>query len=467
MSLRLRLTLTYALLMTLILGVFSIVLYVSTRRTLEAEMDRRLHVRASQVELTIWPGTTSLTAEDLTSAKLNLAPLSRLNAPNVYVQVLGRDGGVVATSDNLRDATLPVEAPSLDAALRGEPVLDDVSVGDDQTVRIFSVPITADRNIVGVLQVGQSRQPLQDAMDGLRMQLQILGIAALALSGALGWLVAHRGLRDLFAMAQQAAEIAARRDFGRRLQVRGRRDEVGQLAQTIDQLLATVDDTLRTHREFVADTSHELRNPLLAVRTNLGVVGRITDRDERDACLREAREQVERMTRLVSDLLVLAQVEAGQVVERRPVALYPLLERVVAEAKPHADGRQIQVAGPADIQLVGDEGRLTQVFANLVDNALKYTLPNGAISVRLDREDGWASICVADTGVGIAPEHLPHVFDRFYRVRKARAESNGTGLGLAIVKHLTEAHGGRVSVDSEPGRGSRFTVRLPLHSVNL
>src|SRR5207248_3148346 len=160
-------------------------------------------VRAAQVELTIWPGTRSLAPEDISTAKLDLSPLADLDGPNVLVQIVDRDGRVVATSDSLRGATLPVDAPSLAAALAGR--------------------------------------------------------------------------RPLSTISAQAAAIAAQRDFRRRLNLGECQDEVGQLAGTVDSLLATVEDTLRTHREFVADTSHELRNPLLAIRTNIELMDRLTD----------------------------------------------------------------------------------------------------------------------------------------------------------------------------------------------
>jgi heavy metal sensor kinase len=462
-SLRLRLTLTYSALVALVMAVFAVVLYGTLRQNLEAEMDRRLQVRASQVQLTIFPGTTSLTAGDLAFSKLDLSPLADLDAPGIYVQVLAPDGTVVATSDSLDGARLPFESGDLQAALEGRRVLGDVRLGSERAVRVLSVPVFSQGRAVGVLQVGQSRVPLQETMDNLRNLLLSLGAGALAVSVLIGWVVAHRGLRTLGAISEQAAAIAAQRDFGRRLRRVRRRDEVGRLARTINVLLATVDETLRTHREFVADTSHELRNPLLAIRTNLDLLDRVADPAARAECLREARDQVERMSRLVSDLLVLARVEAGQLIEQRPVALDELLERVARETQLRANGRRVELDGVEPVEILGDEGRLAQVLTNLVDNALEHTPAGGRIGLGLDRRDGWARLTVVDTGEGIPQEHLPRVFDRFYRVDKARARASaGAGLGLAIVKHLAEAHGGRVTAESEAGRGSRFTVWLPV-----
>jgi heavy metal sensor kinase len=461
-SLRLRLTLTYGVLTAVTIGLFSVVLYTTLRQTLETEMDRRLQVRASQVQLTIWPDSDSLTAEDLTSAKLDLSPLAELDAPGLYVQVLDRGGELIAASESLRGTRLPSDPEGFAQALAGKRRLGDVEV-DGTTARVLSLPILIAGRVVGVLEVGQSREPLWDTLNELQRHLVLLGLGAIAVSGLVGWLVAHHGLHSLHAMSARAATIAAGRDFSQRLDIPDRRDEVGQLARTIDQLLTTVEEILRTHREFVADTSHELRNPLLALRTNLELLDRMTDPAARAECRREAREQVERMSRLVQDLLTLAQVEAGRVIELRPVALDALVTRIAREAEPRADGQRLHVEAAETVELLGDEGRLTQVLTNLVDNALRHTPSGGTITLRLARENGWARVAVADTGEGIPAEHLPHIFDRFYRADKARARAGGgTGLGLAIVKHLTEAHGGWVTVESAPGRGTCFTVWLPL-----
>ncbi len=461
-SLRFRLTLTYSALVALILGVFSIILLVSMREALEAEMDRRLQVRASQVQLTIWPGTTSLSAQDLTSANLDLGPLASLNAPNLYVQVVSRDGRVIAASDNLRGEVLPIDSPSLASALLGRDLLSDVWT-DDGVIRTLNMPISVDGNVVGVLQVGQSRQSLQETMARLQTLVQLIGFGSLLVSGLVGWLVAHRGLRSLAVMSGRAEAITKKRDFSQRLQLGERRDEVGNLARTIDHLLATIDDTLQVHREFVADTSHELRNPLLAIRTNLDLLDKVEDPSAIAECVSEARQQVDRMSRLVADLLLLARVDVGEVIERQPVPLHQLIEHARQEAERRSNGQEITITQSEPVEVLGDANRLAQVLTNLIDNALKHTPPAGTISLEVERVDDWARVAVADTGVGIADEDLPRVFDRFFRAGPGRKSADGgTGLGLAIVKHLTEAHGGRVTAESQLGVGSRFTAWLPI-----
>jgi len=458
------LTLTYSVLVGLILAIFSAVLYGTMRVNLEAEADRRLVVRASQVELTIWPETKSLTAEDLTAAKLDLTPLEDLRAPSIYVQVSDRGGNSIAASENLRGVALPVDEGVVAGALEGTQAFRDLVLEGGRPLRLLTVPINVRDRVVGVLTVGQSRQVLQDTMDSLRTLLLVLGAGALAIAGAIGWVVADRGLQPLAAMARRAALIAAGRDFSRRLDHRGPSDEVDRLARTVDELLRTVEETLRQHRDFVADTSHELRNPLLAIRTNLELVARMPRREQRIECVQEALQQVERMSGLVNDLLTLARMEVGLVVERRVVSLTRVIEQAVHDAMVRSNGRRVSIARADEVHVLGDEARLAQVIGNLLDNAIRYSASGGPVTVSLAQMMRGAELTVEDEGDGIAPQHLARIFDRFYRADAAGAAKNGTGLGLAIVKHLVEAHGGRVTAQSELGKGSRFTVWLPTTS---
>jgi two-component system, OmpR family, sensor kinase len=464
MSLRLRLVLTCCALVVTIVSVFAAILYTTMRRNLQTEMDRRLRLRASQVELTIWPGATSLTAQDITSAKLDLSPLDELDAPGVYVQVVDRQGGVVARSSNLGKSTLPSPSDALTGALDRRRTLSTASVGSDRSVRILSQPIMNQGSVIGVLEVGQSRQPLQQTLDDLRVLLLLVGAGLLLVGAAVVWLVTLRGLRPLQAISRQARRISEEQSFAERIPLATRRDEIGQLARTINELLQTVDDLLRQHREFVADTSHELRNPLLALRTNLDILERIDDPEQRRECLEEAREQSERMTRLVSDVLLLARAESTQLIAADAVALGPLLENVAESARRRAGGRTIQLEQSDPVTVRGDAGRVRQVLTNLIKNAIEHTPPDGTITLGLRQTDGWACLAVRDDGEGIAASALPHIFERFYRADPRRRQ--GTGLGLAIVKHLVEAHGGRVSVESALGRGSCFTIWLPVLAGN-
>src|SRR5262249_14559805 len=240
-------------------------------------------------------------------------------------------------------------------------------------------------------------------------------------------------------------------------------DEIGVLASTFNHLLTRLRGTVQRQREVLADTSHELRNPLMVIGANLDLLDLDLPPEERAACLREAREEVARMRRLVADLLFLTEVDARQAIVHARVDLAGVARSVVRRSRPLPDGLEMRLVLADPAVVLGDRDRLRQLLTNLVENAIRYTPPPGQIQVAVRRRGDRAELVVSDSGIGIAPEHQERVFERFYRVDAARTRSlGGTGLGLAIVRQIAEAHGGRVRLESELGRGSTFVVEFPL-----
>jgi signal transduction histidine kinase len=266
-------------------------------------------------------------------------------------------------------------------------------------------------------------------------------------------------------VTKTARSISRSGDLGRRLEQPRTLDEVGRLAQTFNEMLARIEGLFRAQQRFVADVSHELRSPLTAIRGNLDLLerGAADDPAARQEALGAMDVEVQHMSRLVADLLTLARADAGVPIEKQPVELDTILLDVYRHARLTAQGVTISIANEDQVTVQGDPDRLKQLFLNLTDNALKYTPAGGRVTLAWERADGWVRVAVADTGIGIAPENLPHLFERFYRADKARSrEQGGTGLGLAIAKWIAEAHGGKILVESQVGKGSTFTVLLPL-----
>jgi signal transduction histidine kinase len=226
-------------------------------------------------------------------------------------------------------------------------------------------------------------------------------------------------------------------------------------------MIEQLDRLLQSQRGFVADASHELRGPLTVIRGNLDLLKRNLSEEDRAESTRVLEAEMARMTRIVNDLLVLAEVESGPLEQQQTVSLKDILLDAQDRALLLAGNRQIVIGRQDDLWVKGDGHKLDQMVSNLVTNAVKYTPDGGTITLSLHQDGDWARLEVTDTGIGISPEHLPHIFDRFYRVDKAHSRaSGGTGLGLAIVKGIAQQHGGTVTVTSEPGKGSTFTVRL-------
>jgi signal transduction histidine kinase len=233
-------------------------------------------------------------------------------------------------------------------------------------------------------------------------------------------------------------------------------------------MLDSLDQAFSRQRRFVADASHELRTPVAVIR-NKTDVARLWAKTPQDylTVLEGVNAEAERLGHLISDLLALARGDEGRTqFAREPVRLDLVVGAVAANADLLATERGIllQVQTPRPVTILGDEARLIQVVMNLVENAVRYTNPGGRVTVTVEAQQDQALLSVYDTGIGIAPEHLPHIFERFYRADPARRRTGGSssGLGLSIVEWVVHAHGGAVAVESRVGRGSSFTVTLPL-----
>ncbi len=314
------------------------------------------------------------------------------------------------------------------------------------------------------MEVGLSAE---DVSDTLTRFLIIVGLAyplMLGLAGLGGVFLAGRALSPVDKVTRLARLISAE-DLGQRLNLRLPDDEVGRLARTFDEMIARLDDAFRRQREFIADASHELRTPLTIIKGQIDV----SLQKEREPAaykdvLRAVNDEVDRLIRLVANLLTLTRADAGQIpLTLETLNISDLVASAVEQVRPLAGQRgiqlQLQAETPATIR--ADEDLLLQLLLNLLDNALKYTSAGGQVTAGWSLHGAQVALRVRDTGSGIPDEHLPHLFDRFYRVDGARSRAEGgVGLGLAISRWIAEAHGGSISVESAQGEGSTFTVQL-------
>lgn len=330
-------------------------------------------------------------------------------------------------------------------------------------IRVYTTPVVVDQRVVGSLQVALSREEVRRTLDLLRITLLLGGPLIVLAAGSSGYFLAGRALAPIDTISRTARSISAG-DLSARLNLPATDDEVGRLAATFDSMLARLDDGFRRERQFTADASHELRTPLAAMQT---IIGGTLDRQrgpaEYEQALRDLSREVGWMRSLTEQLLMLARQDAGrQATNFECVDLAILLHDVIDTFRPAAAAKCLELIEtlPEQMQIMGDGDGLLRLFMNLLDNAIKYTA-FGSVRVSAGHTaDGAVEVSIDDTGVGIAPEHLAHIFARFYRVDDARS-SHGMGLGLAIARNIAHAHGGSITVTSEPGRGSTFTVRLP------
>lgn len=300
----------------------------------------------------------------------------------------------------------------------------------------------------------------------------LIGFGMMVVIGSVGsfWL-AGRALKPVSDLARAASEVDAHslRDRLNTGTVDATDDEVRQLAVSFDKMLGRLDGAFEQQGRFVADVAHELRTPLATMRANLEIIGdnpNGTPQDHHEVTF-VLEDTIFRMQQLVEDLLLLT-CEDGRV-SQRPVVLETLTEEVLLELEPQAREQSVKLsmtseAGDEGAVALGDAALLTHVFQNLLENAICYNKEDGGVAVRIFREDEWIGVSIADTGIGISPDHLPHIFERFYRVDRSRSRrSGGCGLGLSIAEHIVQLHGGRIEAQSSPGMGSTFTVRLRRH----
>jgi signal transduction histidine kinase len=310
--------------------------------------------------------------------------------------------------------------------------------------------------------------PIDDSVRRFGQLMILMAAVGAALAFLAGWLIAAHALRPVAVLTDTAGTIARSREFSRRVaaDVAGStRDELTRLAATFNEMLGSLEQAYSAQKRFVSDASHELRAPLTAIQANLEL---LRDRpempvEERERATDEAAREAGRMARLVADLLALARADAGAPLRCEPVELDRVLMEVVGEVRHLARGQRLEIGALEPSAIAGDPDRIKQLFLILVDNAVRYTPPGGRVRVSLRQQGGVAAFVVEDTGIGITPGDLPHVFERFYRADPARSrDPGGTGLGLPIARWIAGQHGGSVELESEPGRGTTATVWLPL-----
>jgi len=380
----------------------------------------------------------------------------------------GLDGGSLASPEDV-----PMDPVGLRSALGGKIGWASVKV-EGEPIRVYSAPMIRQGHIVGAVQIGRELRDLDLLWVAQGRTLLAMLPIAVAVAGLGAYWLTNRALRPVASMTRDAASIS-HSDLSRRLAVQGE-DEFAQLAQTFNGMLARLEESFgrlegayadlersfEQQRRFTADASHELRTPLTRLRlaTSSALEGAKTPEEFR-AALVVADKAAETMSRLVQQLLTLATLDAGVL----PLRLETTDLRIVAAEAIDAVGNPRVETDFAEVPLPirGDEEHLKRVFQNLVENALRYTPETGRVRLSVGRQGTEVFVAVADTGEGISEQHLPHIFERFYRVDAARARADGgCGLGLAIAKDLIATHGGRMTVESKQGQGSVFRVFLPI-----
>jgi two-component system OmpR family sensor kinase len=450
-TLRLRLTLWYTLVLVFVLLAFGGVVYIALTYSLTAQIDHTLSRVANEI-ISAYRSPDSL---PITFRALNITS-------NVYVQVWDDDEQLVWQTTN---------SPIADTAFDPDSLLLEENVYATREVegthlRVLTVPVIlqVDGSIVARLQLASSLETIDLVRRMLLNVLIAAGFIATIMAAAIGYLAASAALQPIDQVTETALKITRADDLSRRIPVSAPpTSEDGRLILAINETLERLEDLFHTQRRFLADVSHELRTPLTAIRGNVDLIRHTGEADTES--LNAITDEVDRMTRLVGDLLLLAKAESGKIsLAEDIVELDTLMLEVYRQAKILAR-EQVEVCiGQEDQARVrGDRDRLKQVLLNLVSNALDHTPSGGKVTLSLRCAEDRACLSIEDTGAGIPEDELTHIFERFYRVDRSRQRkaSGGVGLGLSIANWIVINHGGRIEVASEPGAGSKFSIWLP------
>ena len=458
LSIRWKLTLWYGGVLAIVLTLFGAVVYVMMRHHLLQRIDQGLDEELADVLSEIKRATNSDGLKEWLDRRF-------AGHEGFDFQITRPGGERFFANPRLANKSWP--APTLAAAPDG-PSYETMPIDPAGRWRIINMQAAGPDGPLTV-QVGRSLAEFERESHELLMTFLLAGPLTLLAAISGGYFLACRVLEPVQTITQAARQISADR-LTQRIVVVNAEDELGELAQTLNQMIERLEQSFIEMQRFTADAAHELRTPLAIIRNEAEVALRLP-RSSEEYCgvLENLLEETNRLSVMADQLLFLCRQDAGLSLKvREAVALDGLLQEVVGNMRPVAEtkGVTLQLTENPPCQLHTDSRQLRRVFINLLDNAIKYTDTTGQVTVISKLSAEGVTICVADTGAGITPEHLPRIFDRFYRADPARTgDENGAGLGLSLCQSIVHGLGGTIRVESSPGQGSVFTVGFPTREM--
>jgi signal transduction histidine kinase len=461
-----RLAVGYTGFFAVVLIVLTVGILLTVRQVLRDELERHLQTSAQLINADFDTRNVPLqNFFDSSSFLLRALPpsVAGLDTPGLYAQAVSPEGVVVAASASLENNLIPLDTTLHAAALAGQPQVVETYV-DGSAALMLVRPLTDDQRPRGVLMIARSTGEIERTLTAVGWSLAVVSVIALVAAAQGGIWLTQRALRPVDEVARTARQIVYASDLARRVPQATSDDAMAELTGTINELLARLEQLFTAQQRFVADVSHELRTPLTAMRSTLEVLRRGAAADPKmlSESLTDLEAEALRLGRMANDLVLLARADLGVQMVRQRVALDELVLEVTRELHSLAGGVRLVPVFAEQIELEGDRDRLKQALLNLVVNALQHTAPGGTVWLMLSRSSDAVHLTVRDTGAGIPPVDLPHIFERFYRVDPDRSRATGgAGLGLSIARWVAEAHGGSIVVESVIGEGSTFTLHLP------
>jgi heavy metal sensor kinase len=455
LPIRLRLTAWYFAVLAVVLPAFGVSGYLAMRHSIRQTVDEELGIRAEGVHQLIERNVQRGAKGDLPEG---LREHTELRAGGALLQVADAQGNWLYRSKVMSDYGVPRISPS-------SPKISEYT-GNDVPLRIRNLTV----NVGGEAYFIQAAFEMDDFYDALyHFELLLyIAIPLLLICSALGgYWISTRALAPVDQITKTARTISAQ-NLSSRLVVPPTGDELARLSETLNGMLDRLEAAFKKITQFTADASHELRTPVAVMRTRAELsLRKARSPEEYRDVIAEVLTELEKTSGLIEQLMFLARADSGaETLNFSPTNVTEVLREACHQGSALAEAKQIgfqeQISSDS-MWIRGDATSLRQLFLILIDNAVKYTPSNGQVEVSLHRNNGYAIAQVRDTGIGIAEADLPNVFERFYRADKARTrELGGVGLGLSIGRWITEVHSGTIEVQSAPGRGSVFQIRLPI-----
>nr|WP_156277526.1 HAMP domain-containing sensor histidine kinase [Paenibacillus sp. NEAU-GSW1] len=426
--------------------------------------------------------------------EFNLNTVGGFYEPDLFLQIINYREGVIVQDRNMKQFGLKFPYPEASSNLKdGYKKVKVTLEGDQYMFLIYQRPLylNTDGSLVGLAQVGAFVGSEERFLGGLRSILFFSSLAALLIAFTFGLFLARKALLPIERVIRSTEKIQSGSDLSVRIPMEGPKDEIGRLVFNLNIMLSrletaynSLDESYRAQRRFVSDASHELRTPLTTIRGNMELLEKMWSKslDPKAAdgivlaldsqgwelsheAMQDITAEARRMSTLVNDLLSLARADAGYTMEKDALPVQPLVEEVARRAQllPRAgEWRVGDLSALEGAYVVGNHDYLQQLLFIFIENAFKYTV-EGYIELSAKRTEDQIGVVIRDTGIGMNPKEVPHIFDRFYRADESRGKTLGTGLGLSIAKWIIDEHRGSIEVTTREGEGSVFVVWLPMH----
>jgi two-component system, OmpR family, sensor kinase len=457
-----RLTVWYGGILALILIVFSSGVYIYFKNSLQKSIDTKIKSIGEVLSSSL---TETHSQSIFGNFERYLENVLGRKPKGKFIQIIDSSGRIGAKMSDIETETVPTSFSTLERALKGEVIYETIE-GARPRLRIVTIPIVEEnKKVTSIVQVGTSLEDFDETMKKLLIIMIISIPTSISVTIVIGYFMAKKALKPVDQIRKAAIKISSS-NLDERIDIGKRRDELSRLAETFNDMITRLKDAFQRINQFSIDVSHELKTPLTILKGETEVTLR-KDRENEDyrKLLKSHLEEVDRMTRIVDDLLLLSKADSEEIrLNIEDIALRDLVVDICMDMKIFADNKGIEliVSELEDVRLKGDELKLRRMLWNVVQNGIKYTEKGGKVEISSYVNNGYVWIDVKDNGVGISEKDMKYIFDRFYRGDKSRRRESGSGLGLSISKWIAEAHRGVIEVKSRPLEGTLFSIKLPI-----